>query len=142
MLGTDCKSPRCTALEGEVGESVSCLIYPQRSSTCRQFEASWVDGQHNPECDIARAAFGLAALDPPLLSEELPVPRPDIEEMAYQTGAVEQLMATGAEAQYAGPVEASISVLTPLQTLVPVPEVHRKHASDRQIEQSALRPVR
>jgi len=60
MLGTDCKSPRCISLEGEVGQSVSCSIYEQRSSPCREFEASWVDGQHNSDCDAARAAFGLA----------------------------------------------------------------------------------
>ncbi|WP_409299597.1 YkgJ family cysteine cluster protein [Pseudomonas sp. KCJK8993] len=64
MLGTDCKSPRCIALEGEVGKSVSCSIYAQRGSPCREFEASWVDGQHNADCDAARAAFGLAPLEP------------------------------------------------------------------------------
>jgi Fe-S-cluster containining protein len=65
MLGTDCKSVRCTALEGEVGNGTHCSIYEQRSSTCREFEASWTDGQHNPDCDAARAAFGLAAIVQP-----------------------------------------------------------------------------
>jgi Fe-S-cluster containining protein len=65
MLGTNCKSVRCTALEGDVGTGTRCSIYEQRSSTCREFEASWTDGQHNPECDAARAAFGLAAIVPP-----------------------------------------------------------------------------
>ena len=64
MLGTDCKPVRCTALEGEVGKGTSCSIYAQRSSTCREFEASWTDGQHNPDCDAARAAFGLAPVMP------------------------------------------------------------------------------
>ncbi|ERO61869.1 hypothetical protein P308_06785 [Pseudomonas piscis] len=64
MLGTDCKSPRCIALEGEVGKGVSCSIYAQRGSPCREFEASWIDGQHNADCDAARAAFGLAPLEP------------------------------------------------------------------------------
>ncbi|MCD9569332.1 YkgJ family cysteine cluster protein [Pseudomonas protegens] len=64
MLGTDCKSPRCIALEGEVGQGVSCSIYDQRSSPCREFEASWTDGQPNSDCDAARAAFGLAPLEP------------------------------------------------------------------------------
>ena len=63
MLGTDCKSPRCTALEGEVGKAVSCSIYEQRSSTCREFEASWTDDQHNPDCDKARLAFGLLPVE-------------------------------------------------------------------------------
>jgi Fe-S-cluster containining protein len=43
---------------------VQCSIYEKRSSTCREFEASWADGEANPDCDAARAAFGLAALEP------------------------------------------------------------------------------
>lgn len=39
MLGTTTKPPRCIALDGVIGESVSCNIYNQRSSTCREFEA-------------------------------------------------------------------------------------------------------
>jgi Fe-S-cluster containining protein len=70
MLGTDCKSVRCTALEGEVGTGTRCSIYEQRSSTCREFEASWTHGQHNPDCDAARAAFGLAAIVHPTLCAE------------------------------------------------------------------------
>jgi Fe-S-cluster containining protein len=62
MLGTDCKPVRCVSLEGEVGSRVQCSIYDQRSSTCREFEASWVNGEVNPDCDAARAAFGLPAL--------------------------------------------------------------------------------
>lgn len=64
MLGTDCKSPRCIALSGEVGKHVSCSIYEQRSSPCREFEASWENGEQNLDCDAARAAFGLAPLEP------------------------------------------------------------------------------
>ncbi len=64
MLGTERAAPRCTALEGKVGEQVSCSIYHQRSSTCREFEASWVDGVHNEYCDKARAAAGLPPLEP------------------------------------------------------------------------------
>lgn len=70
MLGTDCKSVRCTALEGDVGTGTRCSIYEQRSSTCREFEASWTDGLHNPDCDAARAAFGLAAIVQPTVSPE------------------------------------------------------------------------
>ena len=64
MLGTDCKPTRCVGLVGEVGSQVSCSIYHERSSTCREFEASWTDGLANPDCDAARAAFGLAPLEP------------------------------------------------------------------------------
>ena len=67
MLGTESKPVRCTALLGEVGEGVSCSLYEQRSSTCREFEASWVDGQHNAHCDAARHAYGLPPLTPPVL---------------------------------------------------------------------------
>jgi uncharacterized protein len=67
MLGTDCKSPRCTALEGEVGKGTRCTIYELRSSPCREFESSWTNGEHNPGCDTARAAFGLPPLEPPSL---------------------------------------------------------------------------
>ncbi|MBT9266122.1 YkgJ family cysteine cluster protein [Pseudomonas sp. MG-9] len=64
MNGTDCKSPRCTALVGEVGSNVQCSIYEQRSSPCREFEASWENGEQNVDCDAARARFGLPPLDP------------------------------------------------------------------------------
>lgn len=65
MLGTDCKPTRCIGLVGEVGSTVQCSIYDQRSSTCREFDASWANGEANIDCDAARAAFGL----PPLLPE-------------------------------------------------------------------------
>ena len=70
MLGTNGKSVRCTSLEGEVGKGTSCTIYEQRSSTCRDFEASWTDGQHNPDCDSARAAFGLLAICAPPVNDD------------------------------------------------------------------------
>ncbi len=64
MLGTNQAKPRCIALQGVVGECVSCAIYPLRSSTCREFTASWEHGEHNPICDRARAKYGLAPLLP------------------------------------------------------------------------------
>lgn len=67
MRGTESKPVRCTALVGEVGEGVSCTLYEQRSSTCREFEASWVNGEHNAHCDDARRAYGLPPLTPPVL---------------------------------------------------------------------------
>lgn len=65
MRGTDRKPPRCIALEGDIGRSVRCTIYERRASPCRDFQASWVDGQHNERCDRARAAHGLPPLAPP-----------------------------------------------------------------------------
>ncbi len=64
MIGTDRKPARCMSLAGEVGSAVACTIYDQRSSTCREFEASWENGEHNPDCDKARAAHGLLPLPP------------------------------------------------------------------------------
>ena len=64
MIGSDRHPPRCIALEGQIGESVSCSIYPVRAQVCRDFQASWVDGVHNPRCDQARAAHGLPPLEP------------------------------------------------------------------------------
>lgn len=66
MRGTTAKPARCVSLLGEVGCGVRCTIYEQRSSSCREFEASWEHGEHNPRCDAARAAHGLPPLTPPL----------------------------------------------------------------------------
>lgn len=63
MIGTDSKPCRCIGLEGEIGKGVSCSLYEQRSSPCREFEAAWVNGQPNPSCDAARAAYGLPPLE-------------------------------------------------------------------------------
>ena len=65
MRGTDRSSPRCIALEGEIGRAVHCSIYAKRASPCRDFQASWVDGIHNERCDRARAVHGLPPLAPP-----------------------------------------------------------------------------
>lgn len=66
MIGTEAKPARCVGLLGEVGCGVRCTLYEQRSSTCRDFEASWVNGEYNAHCDAARAAHGLPPLAPPL----------------------------------------------------------------------------
>lgn len=78
MLGTDVKPSRCISLAGEVGKpGVSCSMYAQRSSTCREFEASWEHGEHNPACDAARAAYGLPPLAMPVsIPVSIPVPDP------------------------------------------------------------------
>lgn len=72
MRGTESKPTRCNALLGEVGQGVRCTLYEQRSSTCREFEASWANGEHNPHCDAARSAHGLPPLMPPLLPSVSP----------------------------------------------------------------------
>lgn len=62
MKGTSKKDPHCIALEGKVGELVSCKIYDRRPSCCRNFQASYENGIKNHRCDQARAGKGLAAL--------------------------------------------------------------------------------
>lgn len=72
MNGTDQPQPRCVALLGDIGSAVRCTIHPQRASVCRDFPASWEDGEHNPRCDAARARWGL----PPLTREDWHEPSP------------------------------------------------------------------
>jgi len=72
MLGTQNTPVRCIALLGEVGQGVRCTLYEQRSSTCREFEASWANGEHNPYCDAARSAHGLPPLEPPMMPSVAP----------------------------------------------------------------------
>ncbi len=60
--GTNNLKPRCQALVGNVGESIKCNIYENRSSTCRDFLPSYENGERNPSCDLARAAFDLPPL--------------------------------------------------------------------------------
>lgn len=53
MAGTETRPVRCIALQGEVGRSVGCGIYAQRSSTCRSVQPG------DEQCLKARAAHGL-----------------------------------------------------------------------------------
>jgi len=64
MKGTGGSSPRCIALNGFIGRAVTCSIYEQRASVCREFEPSWQNNAANPRCDKARAAWGLTPLKP------------------------------------------------------------------------------
>lgn len=59
MNGTEKKSPRCMALKGTVGSGVTCTIYENRPSTCRNFKKSWENNTGNFLCDRARSVFGL-----------------------------------------------------------------------------------
>lgn len=54
--------PRCRALKGHIGQEVGCQIYDRRPSPCRNFSASYENGEHNARCDAARARMGLAPL--------------------------------------------------------------------------------
>lgn len=62
MRVTDVGEMRCVCLSGKVGEQVSCTIYADRSSTCREFLFDGEDGHRNPRCNEARARHGLAPL--------------------------------------------------------------------------------
>ena len=64
MKGTNQKNPRCLALEGELGKKTSCKIYENRPSPCRDFIASYQNGQHEPKCDEVRLKIGLRPLTP------------------------------------------------------------------------------
>jgi len=64
MRGTQAARPRCTALQGTVGEAASCGIYAQRPSVCREVVPAWEFGAPSPQCDKARLGLGLKALTP------------------------------------------------------------------------------
>lgn len=63
MKGTSSNNPRCCALEGNIGEQVSCNIYTARSQTCREYDVFSPDGTLNPRCNPAREKHGLPALN-------------------------------------------------------------------------------
>lgn len=56
MQGTNQAQPRCIALEGVVGEQVSCGMYEQRSSSCKEVQTG------DAQCNKARAAHGMIPL--------------------------------------------------------------------------------
>lgn len=62
MRGTQHVAPRCVALEGELGCQVSCTIYEQRPTVCREFTIAGEDGLANDKCDRARRSIGLSPL--------------------------------------------------------------------------------
>ncbi|MBU0485513.1 MAG: YkgJ family cysteine cluster protein [Proteobacteria bacterium] len=64
MIGTNQPKPRCIGLSGNIGHEVKCVIHSQRASICRDFDASWLNGVHNPRCDQARAVWGIHPLRP------------------------------------------------------------------------------
>lgn len=64
MQGTANKPARCTALLGDIGNSVRCTIYESRSSTCREFNTHDAHGFTSEACTRARAHYGLEPLPP------------------------------------------------------------------------------
>ena len=62
MRGTDEAPPRCVALEGDVGKSVSCTIYERRPGPCRDFAPYAPLGIGDDACDRARRRHGLPPL--------------------------------------------------------------------------------
>jgi len=60
MKGTNNYPPRCAALRGEVGQQVSCAIYADRPSACREFNEYELDGTPNMRC------FKLRGIMPPV----------------------------------------------------------------------------
>lgn len=57
MAGTGQSEPRCRALDGAIGQAVSCLVYPRRPSPCRELQPG------EDKCNRARTRHGLALLD-------------------------------------------------------------------------------
>lgn len=57
-------SPRCIALDADIGRVSRCSIHPVRPQACRDVAASWEDGTPSRQCDAARLAHGLPALTP------------------------------------------------------------------------------
>ena len=66
MAGTNSPQPRCHALSGEVGSLVTCSLYEQRPSACRELQPG------EDKCNRARARHGLPALDAQLLLDAAP----------------------------------------------------------------------
>lgn len=56
MKGTNQKNPRCVMLSGEIGQQVSCIMYEQRSSSCKEVMPA------DEQCNKARTAHGLIPL--------------------------------------------------------------------------------
>lgn len=72
MKGTNQKHPRCIALQGEVGQSVSCGMYELRSSSCKEVQIA------DAQCNKARRAHGMI----PLIEIELPDIQDDYDQVS------------------------------------------------------------
>ena len=56
MKGTNQKQSRCIALEGTIGEQVSCGMYAARSGTCKEVQVA------DEQCNKARRAYNMIPL--------------------------------------------------------------------------------
>ncbi len=64
MRGTWERAPRCVALNARIGEASRCTIHDRRPPACRAVNASWESGAADAQCDRARVAHGMRALQP------------------------------------------------------------------------------
>ena len=55
-------TPRCVALDADIGRHSRCSIHPLRPQACRDVAASWESGAPSRQCDAARLAHGLPVL--------------------------------------------------------------------------------
>lgn len=63
MKGTEKGYSKCIALSGTPGRpGISCIIYNNRPSPCREFPVWMEDGSINPKCNELRAKIGLKPL--------------------------------------------------------------------------------
>ena len=53
MAGTNQKNPRCIALDGTIGQQVSCGMYELRSSSCKEVQIA------DDQCNKARLAHNM-----------------------------------------------------------------------------------
>ena len=63
MRGTSQAQPRCIALDADIGRYSRCSIHPVRPSACAAVPASLEFGARSAQCDKARIAHGLHALE-------------------------------------------------------------------------------
>ena len=80
MRGTNRPHPRCIALDADIGRHSRCTIHARRPSPCAQLPASYESGTPSPQCDKARAAYGLpplTAADWAGVADAQSPPRPD-----------------------------------------------------------------
>lgn len=79
MRGTHEKHPRCTALQGRIGDRVGCSIYAQRPGPCRELVPAWEHGLPSPQCDRARIRHGMAPLTAAAWPESAALPLSGID---------------------------------------------------------------
>jgi len=93
MQGTEEKPARCVALRGELGKTVNCSIYENRSSSCRNFKASFEDGFINRACDEARLAINRSPLTRKDWIRSTPVQSPNVFQRTIQKPVIEFMSA-------------------------------------------------